>query len=55
MVARNNRLTKAKKKKKYFVSFNKEWATKGERFAFCTMFGKDFGIEYGGENANERH
>ena len=46
-----NGQTKAKEKK-YFVSFNKEWATKynsikkshnGKRFAFCTMCGNDFG------------
>ena len=63
MAAESDRPTKAKKKK-YFVWFNKGWATKyncvtksrtGERFAFCTTCAKDFGIGYGGENDISRH
>ena len=63
MAAENDGSMKAKKKK-YFVSFNEEWATKyncfkksrkGERFAFCTMCANDFGIGYGGENDIKRH
>ena len=63
MTAENDGPTKTKKKK-YFVSFNEEWATKqnfvkkshkGERFAFCTTYVNNFGIRYGGENDIKRH
>ena len=63
MAAENDGPTKAKKKK-YFVSFNEEQATKhnyveksrkGERFAFCTTCAKYFGIGYLGGNDIKRH
>ena len=63
MAAENDGPTKAKKKK-HFVSFNEEWATKyncvkksrkGERFAFCTTCADDFGIGDGEQNDIKRH
>ena len=63
MAAENKGSTKAKKKN-YFVSFNKGWATKyncvkkfrwGERFAFCGMCANDFGIGYGWESDIKKH
>ena len=62
MATKNDGPTKAKKKK-HFVSFNEEQATKyncvkksrkGERFAFCTTCADNFGIGYIRENDVKR-